>query len=626
MEQQFLKISLAFWRVSCNETCKTLCSLFSETPYLKPLLKNFVLFFLLLSALPGLSQSAKEFLKKGTQQYEAKEYDNALKTFKDGLKLYPDDARLNLKVGQTYLSLPNRAESLLYLQKAFTSNSSIDENIYYYLGLSYQSNKQYKSAEKFFEEHKLRNKSQAALMDKKIRQAQFADSLTRTPTNVVVENVGKSINSAFHEYSPLVSADGNTMIFTSNRPDENAGNTFSKFEDIYISKRVNGEWSKPTKISPNINIKFNDAAASLSPDGKTLVLYYEYGGGDIYVSKSDGTGWSKPTPLNKNINTPTFWETSAFLTNDGQKLYFTSNRPGGLGNLDIYVSEMEQTGDWGKANNLGPTINTEGREDSPAVDADGTTLFFSSDGHQTMGGMDIFKSEFKDGKWQKPVNMGYPINSVEDDSFFAFSQDKRRAYFSTMRVEGNAEVYTLTFIEPEKEIAQVIAQQVEKPKENATAVVESTNEKNRSQDDYAISQANPASVELKKNSRKFLFFDTGRDELNTASSTEVEAILKFLTNDPSINILIEGHTDNTGNDLLNMALSVKRANALAKYLSGNQVDARRITLKAYGSTRPLVSNDDEREGREINRRIEISFSEPIVVKLNRSTSRLSSNR
>jgi len=590
---------------------------------------NFIFILLWLSALPCVSQSAKEFIKKGTKQYVAKEYENALETFKSGLKLFPEDARLNLKTGQTYLALPNRSESLIYLQKAFTLNSSVDENIYYYLGLSYQSNKQYISAAKFFEEHKLRNKNQAALMDKKIQQSLFADSLTRIPTKVVVENVGKAINSAFHEYSPLVSADGNTMIFTSNRPDEKTTNSFSKFEDIYISKRVNGEWTNPSKISPNINIKFNDAAASLSPDGKTLVLYYEYGGGDIYVSKSDGTEWSKPTPLNKNINTPTSWETSAFLTNDGKKLYFTSNRPGGLGNLDIYVSEMEQTGDWGKANNLGPAINTTGREDSPAVDADGSTLYFSSDGHPSMGGMDIFKSEFKEGQWQKPVNMGHPINSVEDDSFFAFSQDKRRAYFSTMREEGNAEVYTLTFVEPEKEIAQVIAQQVEAPKPIVTTdpikIADRSNTMMKSRGNANINPGPLPSSELKMNSVEFLFFDSGEDKLNETSLSKVNEILKFLTDDPSTSILIEGHTDNTGSEILNMALSVKRANALAKYLTRNQIDPGRITLKAYGSKRPLVSNDDESEGREINRRIEVSFTEPMVVKLNTRSSRFSSN-
>ena len=190
------------------------------------------------------------------------------------------------------------------------------------------------------------------------------------------------------------------MIFTSNRPTEGSS-ALSTFEDIYISKKIDGEWTKPTKISPNINIEFNDAAASLSPDGKTLVLYYEYGGGDIYVSKSEGENWTKPIPLNKNINAPMSWETSAFLSNDGKQLYFSSNREGGLGNLDIYISEMDETGDWGKANNLGPVINTAGKEDSPALDPDGSTLYFSSDGHPSMGGTDIFKSEFKDGKWQQ---------------------------------------------------------------------------------------------------------------------------------------------------------------------------------------------------------------------------------
>ncbi|MBA4057375.1 MAG: hypothetical protein C0490_21860, partial [Marivirga sp.] len=519
---------------------------------------------------------------------------------KEGLKLHPDDARLNLQAGLTYLSLPNKSESLRYLQTAFTLNPKVDENIYYYLGLSYQSNKQFKSAQEFFSEYKKRNKGQAEFADKKIRQSQFADSLTRIPTDVIVENVGSAINSAFHEYSPLVSADGNTMIFTSTRPDEASGSSFSKFEDIYISKRLDGQWSKPVKISPNINIEFNDAAASLSPDGKTLVLYYEYGGGDIYVSKSDGSGWTKPTPLNENINSPLSWETSAFLTDDGRQLYFTSNRPEGYGNLDIYVSEMEQTGDWGKANNLGPVINTPGKEDSPAVDPDGRTLYFSSDGHPTMGGTDIFKSEFKDGKWQKPVNLGYPINSVEDDSFFAFTQDRRRAYFSTLREEGNAEIYTLTFIEPEREIAQVInpVPETRSPAREPVIAesIQDNSENNQaakqSREDYAKSQTNATLNNGLSDGRKFLFFDVGKDELKAVSVSKLKDIAAFLSSDHEVKILIEGHTDNTGSDILNQALSIKRANAVAKYLTRNAIDPQRITLKAYGSKRPLVSNDD----------------------------------
>ncbi|HEY5916222.1 MAG TPA: OmpA family protein [Chryseolinea sp.] len=575
------------------------------SPFL-PMKKIIATVFLLAIALATYSQSAKEFLKKGGKQYEAKDFENALQTYKAGLKLYPDDAKLNLQTGLTYLSMPNKKESLTYLQTAFTLNPTVDDDIYYYLGLSYQSNAQYKSAQEFFAEYKRKNKKAAAIADAKIRQSQFADSLTRIPSDVVVENIGKAINSSFHEYSPLVSADGNTMIFTSNRPNEGSG-AMSTFEDIYISKRIDGEWTKPTKISPNINIEFNDAAASLSPDGKTLVLYYEYGGGDIYVSKADGESWTKPVALNKNINAPMSWETSAFLSDDGKKLYFSSNREGGLGNLDIYISEMDQTGDWGTANNLGPVINTVGREDSPHLDPDGSTLYFSSDGHPSMGGTDIFKSEFKDGKWQQPVNLGYPINSVDDDSFFAVTADRRRAYFSTLREEGNAEIYTLTFVEPQQLLADVI-----RPTQPAPLVVMESQPETTPE---AASRGLTASSQQEQSpgdadgslARKFLFFDVGKDNLKNESLALLEHVHGVLSQDGDVKILIEGHTDNTGSEILNKALSVARANAVAKFLTKRGIDPTRLAVKAYGASKPLVSNDDEREGREINRRIEISM-------------------
>ncbi len=177
------------------------------------------------------------------------------------------------------------------------------------------------------------------------------------------------------------------MIFTSSRStDDYKIKSGTNFEDIYIAHKAGGGWSAPEKISPNINIKFHDAAASLSADGKTLFLYYEEGSGDIYTSTLED-GWGKPVPLNKNINTPLFWETSACMTADGKKLFFTSNRPGGKGELDIYVSEKDDKGNWGKAVNLGSSINTPGNEDSPYIHPDGDDpLFFirrtSYDGKQ----------------------------------------------------------------------------------------------------------------------------------------------------------------------------------------------------------------------------------------------------
>lgn len=638
------------------------------------------------------TQSAKEFLKQGEVQYNAQAFDKALKIYRDGLSRYPQDAKLNFRTGLTYLSLPNKAESLRYLQTAFTIDPKVDDRIYYFLGLSYQSNRQFQKAEEFFNEFKRRNKSAAQEIDKKIRQSQYADSLTRSPATAIVENVGKAINSSFHEYSPLVSADGNTMIFTSNRPDKSgAENGAPLFEDIYISKKVNGQWSDPQKISPNINIKFNDAAASLSADGKTLMLYYEYGSGDIYVSKLVGDEWTKPVALNENVNTPNFWETSAFLTADGKKLYFTSNRE--ANNLDIYVSEMEQTGDWGEARSLGPVINTPGKEDSPALDETGTTLYFSSDGHPSMGGTDIFRSEFKNGEWQKPVNLGYPINSVEDDSFFALTGDKRRAYFSTLREEGNAEIYTLTFVEPEQTLASAIlpdfnpepskadsiplqngntvARSAEPggatgqdgdikpfavvpllgdesvpllkaapvpsdpaPKDSVqtsprvVAVVPSKTTADSASGNAPVKSENKsisltntqrvtpvtATDTLMSNrssggkSKRFLFFATGKDDFNAESLAKLGDIFDLMNSETDTKTIIEGHTDNTGNELLNNALSIRRANAAAKYLTRRGIGAERLTVRAYGSKRPIVSNDDEIGGRELNRRIEINLN------------------
>jgi outer membrane protein OmpA-like peptidoglycan-associated protein len=231
-----------------------------------------------------------------------------------------------------------------------------------------------------------------------------------------------------------------------------------------------------------------------------------------------------------------------------------------------------------------------------------------------MGGTDIFKSELKDGKWQKPVNLGYPINSVEDDSFFAISADRRRAYFSTLREEGNAEIYTLTFVEPQQLADAIDLEPAQEPAPQVIAGIQPTEEPEvkteiASRGIGIAREPEPTVAEADGNlSRKFLFFDIGKDILTNESLAQLEHVRGLLEQDQQINILIEGHTDNTGSDLLNKALSIARANAVAKFLTKHGIDPHRLSVKGYGDTRPLVSNDDERGGREINRRIEISMS------------------
>ncbi len=687
--------------------------------------KNFLGALFIFITLSGFSQGAKDLIDKGDRLYSKKDYAAALLSYLPACETKGDDALLNLKVGMCYLYSETKWKAAIYLEKAYRLDPKVDLDIDYHLGMAYQHNHQYSKAIPYFEAFKKNNKKLANIANEKIQACIIADSLSRKPIHVIIENAGGSVNSNFHEYSPLLSADGNTMIFTSNRStDDYKIKSGTNFEDIYITHRKGELWDEPQKISPNINIKFNDAAASLSADGNTLLLYYEDGGGDIYISTKTDGDWSKPVPLSKNINTPLFWETSACLSSDGTKIFFSSNRPGGKGELDIYVSELDAKGTWGKATNMGSSINTRGNEDSPFLHPDGVTLYFSSDGHPTMGGNDIFKSDFKDGKWQKPTNLGYPINSIEYDGFFTISADKKTGYYSTLREDGlgSADIYTVTFLEPLPEkkptllvstspeiveekkpvepepIKEEVVAVVEVPKE----IIEPVKEQVKAEDyvdpivqfhkdlkivtvlkgkviDEITATPLSATISLVNNTThkviakinsdpstgvfeltiphggnygvatektgylfnsinfnlpqfaeyqeidthiimvkaevgskvvlKNVFFDIGKADLKSESISEIEKLRELLVSSPELNVQINGHTDNTGNAANNKALSLKRASAVVDYLVAKGISATRVSAKGFGSEKPIVSNDDESDGRAINRRTEIEIIE-----------------
>jgi outer membrane protein OmpA-like peptidoglycan-associated protein len=439
-----------------------------------------------------------------------------------------------------------------------------------------------------------------------------------------------------------------------------------------------------------------------------LFVYYEQGGGDIYTSLLEGGQWTKPVPLNKNINTP-FWETSASMSADGKRLFFTSSRPGGLGELDIYVSERDAKGEWGKAVNLGPAINTPGNEDAPFIHSDGKTLYFSSNGHPSMGSNDIFISEFRDGKWQKPRNLGYPINSIEYDGFLRVSDDKRTGYYSTVREDGHgaSDLYSITFLQTPEErdealYASVAPLVVEPAPDTVALVVDPVDEevKQKEFDDLVLQlqkelkivtvlkgkvldansgDALGATITLTDNTKntviaqirshattgdfeltiphggnygvateragylfnsinfnvpqfaeyqeidasilmvkaevgsravlKNLFFDTGKADLKPESVSELDNIYSLLIDNPQLKVQINGHTDDTGDAESNKALSLRRATSVVNFLIEKGIASERLAAVGYGEERPLVSNDDETDGREINRRTEIEIIE-----------------
>jgi outer membrane protein OmpA-like peptidoglycan-associated protein len=553
----------------------------------------------------------------------------------------------------------------------------------------------------------------------------LGDSLFKNPVRVKVTNMGHIINSVYDDYSPLITADGSEFVFTSNRKDSDAptkrGPSIT-YEDIYISKFHNNTWSTPEKISPNINIPYHDAAASITPDGKTLILYYEEGAGDLYVSYFGGDEWSRPKPLNKNINT-TYWETSGCISPDGQKIIFASNRPGGRGDLDLYMAQLNTSGDWGKAVNLGSVINTHGNEDAPFLTQDGKTLYFASDGHVGLGEYDIFKSELVDGKWQKPVNLGYPINTPEYESFFVMGSDNHTAYYSTSREDriGNTDIYQITFLpdekphvieekkEEKKEVVlassePVVVEQpkVEEPKKeepkkeepkkivkededfidpmvhlqkeikNVTVlkgkvIDESTTKPLNARITLFDNETNAVLARITSNATtgefeitiphggnygvstelngylfnsinfnvpnfseymeidthilmqkaevgskavlKNIFFDSGKSDLKTQSLSELENIRELLIINPKLKVQINGHTDNVGKAAYNKVLSLKRAQSVVNFLIQHGIESHRLAAVGFGSEKPLVSNDDETQGREINRRTEIEIIE-----------------
>lgn len=273
-----------------------------------------------------------------------------------------------------------------------------------------------------------------------IQWAENAMELVKNPVGVKVTNLGPDINTKYPEYCPIVSADGKILIFTSRRE---GGTSDAKdqdgqfYEDIYVCQRQpDGKWGKPKGIGTNINSIGHEAAIGLSPDGQMLFIYKDDNNdGNIYFSKKNGDDWTKPEKLGSDINTSA-WETHASVNATQDLLIFVSNRKeGGFGGRDLWYCKKLPNGDWGLAQNLGSAINSQFEEDSPFISADGKTLIFSSQGHTSMGGFDIFRSEMVDGGWTVPENIGYPINTSEDDVFFILTPDGRTAYYSS-RMDG----------------------------------------------------------------------------------------------------------------------------------------------------------------------------------------------
>ncbi len=422
-----------------------------------------IFFVLLLITLHGYGQervNIERYESLANEHLYDEEYDAALELFLALDSAAPNTSDYLYKVGFCYLQTGLKTEALAFIKRAEELGGVDDEESSYYLGKSYHLNHQFDKAIQAFKDYKeegsdstFRANSELFIEQCNVGKKLYADSL-----EIIVTHLDRGINTVYPEYVPLVSEDDSILIFTSRRENTTGGRrelgTNQFFEDIYISlKESDGSWGTPKSIGENINTEEHDACAGLSHDGKKLIIYKEKSrgasiAGDLYLSEIGADGvWSIPQKLGKNINTKG-WEPSACFSPDNRTLYFVSNRKGGQGGADIYRSELSTDGVWGPAENLGEKINTYYDEDSPYMHPDGKTLFFSSKGHENMGGYDIFYTTYNEKKkvWSEPKNLGYPINTADDDIYFVWSSDGTKGYYSSSMADsyGDKDLYMLT--------------------------------------------------------------------------------------------------------------------------------------------------------------------------------------
>ncbi len=468
------------------------------------------------------------------------------------------------------------------------------------------------------------------------------------------QNLGQNINSSALEYFPSFTIDGNKMIFT---------RRLNNDEDFYESNYVNGVWTKATPVPGKINTNLNEGAQNISQDGEWLIFTgcnYPEGEGscDLYIAyKTKNGNWTEPENMGRIINTE-FWESSPSLSPDKRSLYFASSRSGGFGGRDIWVTHRNISGKWGQPINLGATVNTSADEGCPFIHADNQTLYFNSNGHPGYGLTDLFLSKkLADGSWDTAVNLGYPINTIDDEGSIIVTADGKTSYYASdgTDTKGGLDLYRFEMREDMRanKVLWVKGKVYDKKTNvglpSSVELTDINGNRNISKlqtdedgnylvtlpagKDYAfnvnrkgylfysenfsmknIQSDSPmviniplqaieagASVVLKN-----IFFDTKKFDLKSESVTELDQVVALLTENPKLTILISGHTDNIGQATDNLLLSNNRAKTVIAYLQSKGIAVQRLNAKGFGASKPIANNTSE-QGRAQNRRTELSI-------------------
>jgi len=624
------------------------------------------------------------------QEYYTTKNTEAIELYKGSFELYKggNDASAAKNLRQAIGLDSNFVEAYMLLSEIYTDHKKYDDVLktyrtavrrngdalpecYFYLGNAENYFKNYENAKKALDKYlsfsKI-NKTLKKTAEDMLVRCDFILNAMNNPVPFVPKNMGHNINTEYDEYLPALTADEQTLVITAKVPKKQMkpGETDPRQEDFFISTSTGGTWSKAVSIGTEINTPQNEGAQTISADG--MYLYFTacnrrngYGQCDIFFSKKSGDRWSKPMNLGNSVNTA-HWESQPSISSNGKTLYFISTRPGGYGNTDIWRSTKQKDGTWSPPVNLGPEINTKKAELSPFIHSDNQTLYFASKGLTGMGGFDIFVTrKDKDGRWQKPENLGYPINTAADENSLIVNAKGDKAYFAGDRPGGYGGIDLYEFDLDEKlrpvsttymkgvvfdaetndkleaqfelidlETAEVVIQAYSDKSTGRFLVCLPTNKNyalNVSREGYLFYSGNFSLKDSHDDSKPFhkdvplqpiqvgetvilknIFFDTDKYDLKSESIAELNKLITFLKDNPAVKIEIRGHTDNQGSEEHNTLLSDNRAKAVYNYLTENSVNKTRLSYKGYGEKQPIATNDTP-EGRAINRRTEFKIVE-----------------
>jgi outer membrane protein OmpA-like peptidoglycan-associated protein/tetratricopeptide (TPR) repeat protein len=610
-------------------------------------------------------KSSLKLYESGVDAYRINLYEKAKTYFEKALNKSPGFIDAELQLASVCFDLNDFSCAEIHFQNVIRLDSLFNKKVFYTLALTQYQLDKFHTAEENLSNYlssEIKNPdllSKAKLLMKSIH---FADSATTHPVEIKPMLL-QSLNSEFSEYMPTLTADGKTAVF--NR------RNFHNDEDLYITYYSESDWSEPQPIA-ELNSPENEGSPALSPDGHTLIFTicnnrFSLGGCDLYISDYIDEHWSEPFNLGENINTSAY-ESNACFADNGNSIYFCSNRKGTIGGYDLWVSKRKKDHSWSVPKNLGPTINTPGNEVSPFMHPNGITLYFSSDYPPGMGGRDLFYStQDETGNWKTPINLGYPVNSKGDESSFIVFPDGKKAwmasdkkYFQNSQLKNytNLDLYEM-FLPSSLQVKPATYVQINvtdsmsgKPIKSHITVFDLSNNKkfydgyNYKAETLLISLPTGAdyglhiynkdylfipeqfqSTEEKKQydpliinkklipidhilSRstilKNIFFETGSAILRKESKFELDAMISFLNDNPDLQLKITGYTDDVGQEKDNLLLSEQRALSVINYLQSHGIQKERLQSEGKGETNPIDNNQTE-TGRQNNRRIEFSI-------------------